>query len=160
MNLSWLIHTPRERDQNRTGNCTSTIANNESWFLSLSQTSVNISVQHISTHFSQPYFQYLSRSRSRSRVNKPSLNFVSLNQVWRKHQCWTRQISARVIRVSTMDCALTEITATPASVYLDSQAKSVNSETMRVKLLPNQKLIKSINLTKFTMSDMNLFHIP
>ena len=36
-----------------TGNWTSTMGNNEPWFLSLSQTSVNISVQYIRTHWSR-----------------------------------------------------------------------------------------------------------
>ena len=47
------------RTRTGTGNQTSTIGNNGSWFLSLPWTSVNISVQHISTHC------------SRSSVNKP-----------------------------------------------------------------------------------------
>ena len=53
---------------NRTGpgtrNGTSTIGNNGSWFLFLSRTSVNTSVQHISTHCSLSRSLYLSRSRA------------------------------------------------------------------------------------------------
>ena len=45
-----------------TGNWTSTIGNDGSWFLSLSQTSVNISVQHIRTHYSGYHSIYPSMS--------------------------------------------------------------------------------------------------
>ena len=47
-----------------TGNWTSTTGNNGSWFLCLSQASVNIPVQHISTHWFRFQFLYLSQSSS------------------------------------------------------------------------------------------------
>ena len=47
-----------------TENWTNTMGNNGSWFLSLSQTRVNFSVQFIWSHWSQSRSLYLSRSRS------------------------------------------------------------------------------------------------
>ena len=61
------LFTPHgNRTETRTGNCTTTIENNGSWFLSLSWTSSNISVQYIWTHCSWSHFFYLSQSHSRA----------------------------------------------------------------------------------------------
>ena len=42
-----LVHTAGKRTETGSGNLTSTIGNNEYWFLSLSQTSVNIFIQYV-----------------------------------------------------------------------------------------------------------------
>ena len=62
----WLftLHGKGTRTGKGNWTSTSTIGNNGFWFISLSQTSVNISVQHITTHCSQSHSLYLSASHS------------------------------------------------------------------------------------------------